>query len=64
MNQDQVKQLNEAIEAVKGHEIENIYFVACGGSKAETPAEEKPAEEKPVEEKPAEEKPAETPEEK
>lgn len=34
MNQDQVKQLNEAIEAVRGHEIENVYFVACGGSKA------------------------------
>ena len=34
MNQDQVKQLNEALEAVKGHEIENVYFVACGGSKA------------------------------
>lgn len=34
MNQDQVKQLNEALEAVKGREIENVYFVACGGSKA------------------------------
>lgn len=34
MNQDQIKQLNEAVEAVRGREIENVYFVACGGSKA------------------------------
>ena len=30
MNQDQVRQLTEAIEAVRGREIENVYFVACG----------------------------------
>ena len=34
MNQDQIKQLNEAVEAVKTRKIENVYFVACGGSKA------------------------------
>lgn len=34
MNQQQVKQLNDALEAVKGHEIANVYFVACGGSRA------------------------------
>ncbi|MDO4483813.1 MAG: SIS domain-containing protein [Clostridia bacterium] len=34
MNLDQVKELNASIEAVKGREIDNIYFVACGGSKA------------------------------
>ena len=30
MNQDQIKQLNEAVEAVKTRKIENVYFVACG----------------------------------
>ena len=34
MNQDQIKQLNEAVEAVKSRKIDNVYFVACGGSKA------------------------------
>lgn len=34
MNQEQVMQLNAAVEAVKAREIENVYFVACGGSKA------------------------------
>ena len=38
MNQDQIKQLNEAVEAVKTRKIENVYFVACGGSKADAPA--------------------------
>ena len=34
MNQNQVRELNAAIEAVKGYPVENVYFVACGGSKA------------------------------
>ena len=34
MNTNQVQQLNSAIEAVKARKISNIYFVACGGSKA------------------------------
>ena len=33
MNQDQIKQLNEAVEAVKTRKIENVYFVACGDSR-------------------------------
>ena len=34
MNQNQVRELNAAIEAVKDYPVENVYFVACGGSKA------------------------------
>ncbi|MDO4356571.1 MAG: SIS domain-containing protein [Clostridia bacterium] len=34
MNQDQIQQLNDALEAVRARRIENVYFVACGGSKA------------------------------
>jgi fructoselysine 6-phosphate deglycase len=34
MNEAQIRELNTAIDAVKGREIENVYFVACGGSKA------------------------------
>ena len=34
MNEAQSRELNAAIEAVRGREIENVYFVACGGSKA------------------------------
>ncbi len=30
----QIEQLNAAVEAVKGRKIENVFFVACGGSKA------------------------------
>jgi len=34
MNTNQVQQLNQALQAVKARTIHNIYFVACGGSKA------------------------------
>ena len=34
MNQNQIRELNEAIDAVRGRRIENVYCVACGGSKA------------------------------
>lgn len=34
MNTNQVHQLDQVIAAVKGRTIRNMYFVACGGSKA------------------------------
>lgn len=34
MSNDQVKQISQAIEAVKKVEVKNFYFVACGGSMA------------------------------